>query len=93
MEVHASRAGQGAGNHTQQKRVGPAREQQTRSGARYGEKQALRQQLPDQPPAARADGNAHGEFSLPCCAASEQEVRNVDAGDKKHESYQGHQDF
>ena len=93
IEVDARRSGRGAGNHAQQKRVGPMRQQQPCGGARTCEEQALRQQLPDQAPAPRADGNAHGEFSLPRRAASEQEVRYVSTSDEKHESHHGHQNL
>ncbi len=52
---------------------------------------AFDQQLPDDPPAAGAEGDANGDFTRPVHGARQQQVRHVGAGDQEHERHRSHQ--
>ena len=48
-----------------------------------GERDALGEQLADDPPASRADGGADGELALPADALRQQQPADVGAGDQQ----------
>ena len=61
------------------------------AAAHRGKHQALGEQLPQQPRAAGAHGDAHGDLPLPRCRAREQQVRHVGRGDQQHQHHRAHQ--
>ena len=61
------------------------RQQQADQPARDGEHEAFGQQLPDDAPAAGAEGGAHGHFFLPRERTRQQQVRHIRAGDEQNE--------
>ena len=63
----------------------PDRQQQAGHGARYGEEQALGQELPDQPAVRRAEGQARRQLVAPRRGARQQQVGDVGAGDEQDE--------
>ena len=56
-----------------------------------GEQHALDEQLPDDPPPARAERDADGDFARPVGRARQQQVGDVGAGDEQHERDRAHQ--
>ena len=61
------------------------RHQHPQRAAEDGKQQTLGEQLPDHPRSSRAERGAHREFAAPLCAAREQEIRHVHAGDREHQ--------
>ena len=65
---------------------GPARTGETRHAADHRERHALREQLAQQPRAARTHRRAHGHFPLPRGRACQQQIRNIRASNQKHKA-------
>ena len=63
----------------------PARDEQAQRAAKRRQQARLGQQLPHEPPAARADRQAHGHLRRPAGRPRQQQVRDVGAGDQQDE--------
>ncbi len=63
----------------------PARHHEARGAAGQGQQAGFEQELPHELPAARADGEPHGDFGLPGGRAGEEQVGHVGARDEQHE--------
>ena len=68
----------------------PSREEQPEACAACREQQALEEQLPDEPPSRRPNGNSHAHFVTPRIRACEQKVCDVRAGDQQDEHDHDH---
>jgi hypothetical protein len=71
---------------------GPDRARDARGAANRRQHDALDEELPQQPAAARADRRSDGDLLLPCCRAREQQIGDVRASDQQHESDRAEQD-
>jgi hypothetical protein len=65
----------------------PQGEKRSAGAAEEREHQALRQELPDHPGAARSESGTDGDFPLPRRGAREKHVSDVGAGDQEDERH------
>ena len=68
----------------------PDSEEQTERAADHSEDETFRQQLPDDLPAGRAQGEADSNFFRARRAPSQEKIRHVRAGDQVHEKHRAH---
>ncbi len=71
----------------QQKIHAPERQDQTHRASKCREQQALRQELPEEPQAARAHRDARRDFPLAIRGARQHEARHVGIGNEQDESH------
>jgi hypothetical protein len=69
----------------------PSRHQHAERPAQDGEKQALGEQLPHHPEAARAQAQPHGYLAAASRGARQQQVGDIGAGDRQDQADHGHQ--
>ena len=81
-----------SGEHRNQERRAPPREQQSGSGSQRHQHDAFGQQLADQPAAARANRQPHRHLVLPRRGAGEQQVGDIGAADEQHDADDRHHD-
>ena len=81
-----------SGEHRNQERRAPPREQQSGAGAQRHQHEAFGQQLADQPAAARANREPHRHLVLPRGGAGEQQVGDIGAADEEHDADDRHDD-
>ena len=68
---------------------GRGRRQHAAGAAHEAEDQALDEQLPDQPPPARAKRGSHGQLPLPACVANQLQAHQIGHSDEQHARYRG----
>ena len=75
-----------------EKRDAPSRQQEAHGASHEGQEQVLRQQLGEDPPAARAERRADGHLPHAGGAPREEQARHVRAGDEEHEAHGAEKD-
>ena len=73
---------------SQQNMRGRLADQQRRNRSQNRQQEALRHQLPDQPPTAGADGEPDFDFALAGESSREQHISQVGAGGEQHQKHQ-----
>ena len=85
-------AGQIRRTQRDEKGDAPSRQQEAHGAPHEGQEQVLRQQLGEDPPAARAERRADGHLPHAGGAPREEQARHVRAGDEEHEAHGAEKD-
>ena len=83
IQVHITEVGEGVRSQKAHDIQRAPSYQQSRRRSQSGEKQALRQQLPDDAGACRSQRRAHRKFPLSRCSPCQQKVRYIHTGNQQ----------
>ena len=89
-ERHPVRLADAGGGHIEQSHA-PRRQAETQNAAQDREQHALDEQLPDDAPAAGAQGDTHRDFARSLGGTRQQQIGHVRARDQQHERDGAHQ--